>query len=160
MAATLKKITKDVIGQLKKSPDPEDKKATLWQTLNNQVNEEGEWNEDLLGSVESKIEENLSKINDKELRVLWEQTEAAMENYDAEADNSDSKVKLEIREEILNRILEEIDSGSNYIDDEERSYFRNDDVDDEDDLDDGFKFDDDDLFKDDDLPFDDGDDRF
>lgn len=136
MTLSINKIADDVIVTLKN--EKLKNKKSMWDELTNQVSQEGTWDQELIKGIEKIAQLKLKSIKEKDLRVLWELSEAAMDSFE-DSDSIDiEKAKNEIVEDIVNKVLDKSDTSY-----EEEEYYNEFD-DDEDGMEDlGFKFDDD-----------------
>lgn len=168
MAASLTKTAGEIEKLFRKLAAPGEPKKTYWQVISEQAEEEGVWDEELLNSAKEQIGIHLNKFNNEKLFDLWEQSEAAAENFAERSGLKADSVKSDLQEELLNLVLDKLDSNShaatNYYEGE--SYYIDEtsgkDGEDEDKFEADIKDIDlntDDLFDDDDDYFDD-DDRF
>jgi hypothetical protein len=151
MAKHVNTIVKDVIKILKTTPAPNLKKKTLWEILDEQSELEGVWDEKLMDIVEGEINSKLNEFSEEDFRHLWEETPAALDNFDDRDSISFDTLKDDLTEEILNLVMEKLDEESSRGF-EGTKYFNREDDDDIDDL--GFSerddFSDDNGFYDDD----------
>jgi hypothetical protein len=167
VAASLTKAAGEIEKLFKKLQTPGKSPKTYWQVITEQVEEEGVWDEEFLNLAKEQIGAYLNKFDNEKLFDLWEQSEAASENFTERSELKPDSVKSDLKEELLNLILDKFDSGShttNYYEGE--SYYienaKDDDSFDDDEFNDDIKDIDlntDDLFDDDDDYFED-DDRF
>lgn len=149
MSGALSKAVKEIESILKKTSRSGKKGKSYYDILSDQVNADGAWNEELLTEVKEKITEYLRKYNDKQLLKMWEESDIAVE-YENGIDQPDAeRVKEDVSEELLNRVLDSLDSNL-----DEENYFVGNKLNDEDD--DEFEdfgrddFESDDYFDDDD----------
>jgi len=112
VAASLTKTAGEIEKIFKKLQAPGKSKKTYWQLISEQAEEEGVWDEQLLNSAKEQITIHLDKLNDEKLFDLWEQSEAASENFAERSELNADKVKLDLKEEILNLVLDKLDSSS------------------------------------------------
>lgn len=167
MAASLTKTAGEIEKLFKKLQAPGKSKKTYWQLISEQAEEEGVWDEVLLNSAKEQIGLHLDKLTKEKLFDLWEQSEAAAENFSERSELKVDKVKEDLKEEILNLVLDKLDTSShstNYYEGE--SYYIDEAKDKDGDEEDGFEseikdidLDADDLFDDDDDFFEE-DDRY
>lgn len=124
MAYTIKKSVNEIVGLLKKNPSPTQKSQTIWDTLKDQVEDEGTWDEKLIKSVEKNIGDNLDKIPEENLRDMWEDTSVAADTFDDPESIPMTKIKEDLTEEILNSIMDKVGESYGYGDDdrEETTY--------------------------------------
>ena len=171
VAVSLSKTAVEIEKLFKKLQAPGKSKKTFWQLFSEQAEEEGVWDEKLINSAKEQIDIHLSKLNDAKLFDLWEQSEAASENFKERNELNADSVKSDLQEELLNLVLDKLDSSSqstNYYEGE--SYYINEAASGKDSDSDTEKEDEaeikdidlntDDLFDDDDDDFYDDDDRF
>lgn len=125
MSLPLSKAVRDVESILKKSKQ---KSKSLWEQLSDQISNEGTWDENLLASIKSEIKKYLDKYKYDQLFSAWENTEFSAE-YSGDVESIGvNKVKEDLSEEILDRVLESVDSSF-----EEETIYAKDDEDDEED---------------------------
>jgi len=127
VAASLSKTAGEIEKLFKKLQGPGKSKKTYWQLISEQAEEEGVWDEGLLNSAKEQIGLHIDKLNKEKLFDLWEQSEAAAENFAERSELKVEKVKEDLKEEILNLVLDKLDTSShatNYYEGE--SYYIND----------------------------------
>lgn len=127
MAASLSKTAGEIEKLFKKLQGPGKSKKTFWQLISEQAEEEGVWDEALLNSAKEQIGIHIDKFNNEKLFDLWEQSEAAAENFVERSALKPDSVKADLKEELLNLVLDKLDSSShstNYYEGE--SYYIND----------------------------------
>lgn len=149
MALTISKATNEIVSLLKKQSHPQEQKKTYWNVMNEQLVEEGTWGDELLGQVKEIIADWVNKLKKNDLKILWEESESAAENYSGEEIPDNDIVIEELSEELLdltlNRIEDSVPREEYYIPEAKSIKKFSDDGDD-------FAEDiDDDLFEDDDL---------
>jgi hypothetical protein len=165
MPASMKKIVGDVIEQLKKRPSPEKRGQSFWDFMKEQLYSESTWDQDDLKVIEESIESHLNKLENKELRKLWESTDLAMDKIDEGKKVDEPEMKADLTNEMLGQVMDRMDdnySGKSVYTPAENIYAEEGEsgkksldedgfIDDEkepDDLDEDVDFKDDDLFND------------
>ncbi len=162
MAQTLRKSVNDIVAILKKQHAPGQKKKSIWETLQSQLSDEGEWDQELIKAIEQEADKYLNKFDKKTLTALWEDSDVGLESGKEPSMMSTKEIKDDLIKELTDKVMDKLDSGyskSGYFDEEESSYVereREEDQDDEEEItepesfDEDIKFDDD-IFDDDDY---------
>lgn len=119
MSVALSRVIRDVQELLKKTPKGVKKGKAYWDVINSQVTAEGAWDEDLLNSIKGEILEFLNKYKKDQLLKMWKDTGIAADFSDDLKALDTNRLKKDLSEELLNKILDSLDS-SGY---EEESYF-------------------------------------
>lgn len=112
MATSLKKVTNDLVALLKKQNAPGQKKKSIWDTMLDQVSDEGTWDQNLIKAIEKEIDGYLSKLDNKTIAELWDDSDAA---YDSDNDSStlDTKaMKADLVNELVDKVMDKIDDGN------------------------------------------------
>lgn len=136
MAHSIRKSINDLTNILKKNPAPNQKNSTIWDSMKDQLSEEGTWDENLINSIEQHINQHLEKIKEDDLRDMWMDTETAAESMADVEELPIKKVKTDLTEDILHRIMDKVGESDGYDDEfEENSFYdrepEGDDIDDE-----------------------------
>ena len=112
MPLTMNKATTDLISMLKKEKFPKQSKKTFWNILNEQLDEDGTWDDDLMDKVKELVGGWLAKQKKSELKNLWEESETAAEDY-ADEDMPDNETAIDLlSEELLDLVLNKMDDPS------------------------------------------------
>lgn len=112
MAVSLTKTAGEIEKLFKKLQAPGKSKKTYWQLISEQAEEEGVWDEELLNSAKNEIGSFLDKFDNEKLFDLWEQSDAASEDFTDRNELKPDIVKTELKDEILNLVLDKLDSSS------------------------------------------------
>lgn len=112
MAISINKATNDLISLLKKQKSPDEPKKDYWTILNEQITEEGSWGDELLDTIKDEVSGWLGKLKKGDLKILWEESETAAENYDGKDMPDNETVVDELGEELLNSILNKIEDST------------------------------------------------
>ncbi|MFA3783315.1 hypothetical protein ABRY23_09660 [Melioribacteraceae bacterium 4301-Me] len=170
MAQSLRKSINDLVTILKKQTAPGQKKKSIWETLQSQLADEGEWDQKLIKAIEQEADKYLSKFDKKTLIAMWEDSDVALDSGKESSLLSTKEIKEDLVKELVDKVMDRLDSNysrSNYFDEDEQPFAeeKHDEEEDEfeleepDEFDDDIKFDDD-IFNDDDDLLDDEEDRY
>lgn len=118
MQYTMKKTVSEIITSLKKIPNPGKKTGSFWDFMKSQLAEEGQWDPKHIKVIEKEIDSFLTKVDKKSLIEMWKETEIGNEKFDESKKPDIKEVKADLGEEILGRVMNQMDE--NYV---ERDHF-------------------------------------
>lgn len=134
-------MVRETISLLKKNPSPLDNKATIWESLNDQLTDEGTWDQVLINEIEKIIITKLSKLELDKIQELWENTEAAYDTFEDIMDVPQEKLLVDVKEDILNKVLDSLggyyssgDTSGDYLFNKSRKKEKDDEESDSDEL--------------------------
>lgn len=127
----LNQSVSEIIKTLQSTPLPQNKAKTIWEDLKEQSEQAGTWDSGLMDIIEGKILNHLSEINEDDLRLMWESTEAGLESFDERNSIPIEKIKTDLVNESLNLIMDKLAAAGNFDDDITSAEYLDDDFEDE-----------------------------
>jgi hypothetical protein len=105
---SLKKTIKDV-HHLLKTTKPKNSRISYWELLKEQAFSEGTWDDNFIAEIKNKILSQLEKFNAKEIKKIWNESDASLKSLVDEESLSAAQMKDEVSEEILNAVFDSLD---------------------------------------------------
>lgn len=127
----LNQSVNEIIKILQSEPSPQSKAKTIWEELKDQSEQAGTWDPDLMKTIEAKIIKHLSSINDDDLRLMWESTEAGLESFDERNNIPMEKINSDLLDESVNLVMDKLATAGNFDDDITSAEFLDDDFEDD-----------------------------
>ncbi|MFC2135248.1 hypothetical protein ACFLTH_11575 [Bacteroidota bacterium] len=127
----LHKSVSEIIKILQSTPTPGNEAKTIWEDLREQSEQAGTWDPDLMKIIEEKILKHLSSINENDLRLMWESTEAGLESFDERNNIPMEKINTDLVNESINLVMDKLAAAGNFDDDITSAEFLDDDFEDE-----------------------------
>lgn len=127
----LNQSVNEIIKILQSEPSPQSKAKTIWEELKDQSEQAGTWDPDLMKTIEAIITKHLSAINDNDLRLMWESTEAGLESFDERNNIPIEKINSDLLDESVNLVMDKLATAGNFDDDITSAEFLDDDFEDD-----------------------------
>ncbi|PJA95361.1 MAG: hypothetical protein CO129_12170 [Ignavibacteriales bacterium CG_4_9_14_3_um_filter_34_10] len=105
---SIKKVIKDV-HHLLKTTKPKNSRSSYWELLKEQAFSEGTWDDNFITEIKNKILSQLEKFNAKEIKKLWDESDASIKNLVVEESLTAAQLKDDVSEEILNTVFDSLD---------------------------------------------------
>lgn len=112
MNYTINKVFKELVPILKKTPSPIQKKMNIWESMQDQLSQEGIWDEKLIESIKKEANTILGKIKTPNLIDIWYDTEASGQSDEDPENISSTILKNDIADELVNMVMDSIDEDS------------------------------------------------
>ena len=111
MSASMRKAVTEIIGQLKKLPEPGKKTGSFWNFMKSQLVDEGEWDQRHIKTIEKEIDAYLSKVDKKTLNEMWKATPQGEENFDEDKKFDVKEMKTDIIDEMIGQVMDRMDDN-------------------------------------------------
>ncbi|MCX7876058.1 MAG: hypothetical protein N2321_07830 [Melioribacteraceae bacterium] len=111
MANITSKIVDNVIGSLDKMKSPENDKNSFWSYLKEQLYSESTWDQKDLAVIENEIMKELDKLNNKDLEMIWELSDAAQPKLDEGLEVNIDEMKNDLVGDFVGKVLDRMDDN-------------------------------------------------